>query len=380
MVRVNIRSLPLLLILAAPALSQVPRVDTLVSPEVHPDRRVTFRVRAPKASEAAFYGDWMPVGTQQRMTKDDSGIWSATLGPLDPSVYIYHFIVDGMTIADPINPRIKLRARTSASLLEVPAESAAFWQPRDVPHGAVEINWQKSKVINGETRWVWIYTPPGYAKESGKRYPVLYLFHGSNDIAGGWTLAGHANFILDNLIADGKATPMIIVMPFGHAVPFGSPREAQAKNTSVYEEYVLKDVIPMVEAKYRIAPGRGNRAIAGLSMGGGQSLNIGLAHLDLFSAVGVFSSAVADLDTRFGAVLSDAKGTNAKLNLLWIGCGKQDAAFERAQKMSDLLNARQIRHTFRATEGAHTYTVWRQYLNEFAPLLFRGGNREISRR
>ena len=156
---------------------------------------------------------------------------------------------------------------------------------RDVPHGKVEINWEKSKAIHGETRAIWIYTPPGYEKNS-QRYPVLYLFHGSNDTAAGWTMAGDANFILDNLIAEKKAAPMIVVMPFGHATPFGVPAAAgSVSNDELFEEYVLKDVIPTVEAGYRVAPGRTNRAIAGLSMGGGQSLKIGVGHLDLFSAV-----------------------------------------------------------------------------------------------
>jgi enterochelin esterase-like enzyme len=264
-----------------------------------------------------------------------------------------------------------LRARTTASLVEVPAGQPDFWQPHDVPHGAVEINWQNSKTLN-ETRWIWIYTPPGYEKDQKRRYPVLYLLHGSNDTAAGWTMVGNANFVLDNLFAGKKAEPMIVVMPFGHAVPFGSPREIQAKNTPVFEQYLLQDVIPLVESKYRVAPGRQKRAIAGLSMGGGQSLQIGLGHLDLFSAVAVFSSAPsADFENRFTSVLGDAKGTNSKLSTFWIGCGRQDPVFDRAKKFSELLTARQIRHTFRAIDGPHTYTVWRKFLAEFAPLLFR---------
>ena len=357
-------------LLASAAFAQ-PAPDTLVTPEVGADRRATFRIRAPKAAAVDFFGDWMPVGSSKPMTKDPDGVWSITLGPLEPSIYLYTFTVDGVTIADPVNPRIKLRSRTSASMVEVPPPTAAVWQPRDVPHGAVEINWENAKAIGGEARPIWIYTPPGYAK-SAKRYPVLYLFHGSNDTAGGWTLAGQANFILDNLIAEGKATPMIVVMPYGHAVPFGSPREAQARNTAVYEDYLLKDVMPLVESKYRVTPGRANRSIAGLSMGGGQSLSIGMKHLELFSSIAVFSSAPgANFETEFAGALNDAKGTNAKLKLLWIGCGREDTVFPRAEKFAQLLEAKQIRHTFRATGGAHTYTVWRAYLAELAPLLFR---------
>ena len=161
-------------------------------------------------------------------------------------------------------------------------------------------------------------------------------------------------------------------MPFGHAVPFGSGRELQAKNTPLFEQDLLEETIPFVESKYRVAADSRNRAIAGLSMGGGQSLAIGLGHLDLFSAIGIFSSAHGpDFETRYAQVLGDAKGTNAKLKTFWIACGKQDTVFERSKKLSEALSAHQIRHTFRATEGAHTYTVWRQYSGEFAPLLFQ---------
>jgi enterochelin esterase family protein len=369
----NIRFISLAVLLALTASAQGPPApDTLISPEVHPDHRVTFRLRAPKASEVTFFGDWMAIGTNEKMTKSADGIWSVTLGPIPASTYIYSFTMDGVTMADPVNPRIKLRARTSASLLEVPSDPPALPEARDVPHGAVEINWEKSKVLNGETRSMWIYTPPGYAKESSRRYPVLYLFHGSNDTAAGWTTVGGANFIFDNLIAEKKAVPMIVVMPFGHAVPFGSPREVQAKNTTRFEEYIFKDVMPLVESKYRVAPGSKARAIAGLSMGGSQSLYIGFGHTDLFSAIGAFSSAPsADFETRFAAAINDPKTTNARVKTVWIGCGKQDPVFGRAQKFSEMLTAHKIPNTFRATEGAHTFTVWRQCLGEFAPLLFR---------
>lgn len=353
----------ILLLLAACAglWAQAPN---LVSPEVAADGRVTFRVAAPKASEVLFYGDWMPVGKTVPMAKGEGGVWSYTTTPLPPSVYIYHFVVDGMTIADPINPRMKLRARTSASLLEVPGSGQGEWQPRDVPHGTVEINYQKSKVLNGETRWVWIYTPPGYVQTGNKKFPVLYLFHGSNDTAGGWVLAGHANFVLDNLIADKKAVPMIVVMPFGHAVPFGSPKEIQAKNVETYEKYLMEDVMPMVNAKYRVEQSKAKRAIAGLSMGGGQSLAIGMNHLDLFSAIGAFSAAVPqDIDAKLPAV----KKANP---LLWFACGKDDFIYQRSVDLDKKLTEAGVRHTWRSTEGAHTYTVWRQYLAEFAPLLF----------
>ena len=354
------------LFLAAAAFAQ-----SVQSPEVSPDHRVTFRIYAPKASEVTLTGDWLGTTPPPKLTKDDHGVWSITLGPMEPSIYIYSFNVDGMAIADPVNPRMKLRARTSASMVEV-SDDAAFWEPRDVPHGTVEINWQKSKAIAGETRAIWIYTPPDYAR-STRRYPVLYLLHGSNDTAAGWTTAGNANFVLDNLLADRKAMPMIVVMPFGHATPFGVPvPQGGVTNDALFEDYLLKDVIPTVEARYRVSPGRENRAIAGLSMGGGQSLRIGLGHLDLFSAVASFSGAVpGDFETRFAALLKDSKDTNQKLKTLWIGCGQQDSLFPRSKNLSELLTKYQVKHIFHPTDGVHNYTVWRKYLAEYTPLLFR---------
>jgi len=361
---------------ASVAYGQAPRRepspgDRLKSPEVSADHHVTFRILAPKASEVTLTGDWLGSAAPPKLTKDEHGVWSVTLGPFEPSIYIYSFNVDGMSIPDPVNPRIKLRARTSASMVEVKDDAPAFWEARDVPHGAVEINWERSKAISGETRAIWIYTPPDYAR-SNRRYPVLYLLHGSNDTAAGWTMAGNANFILDNLLADKKAVPMIVVMPFGHATAFGVPvPQGGVTNDALFEEYLLKDVVPTVEARYRVAPGRQNRAIAGLSMGGGQSLRIGLGHLELFSAVASFSGAVpADFENRFAGILKDAKGTNEKLKTLWIGCGRQDSLFARSQNLADLLTKNQVKHIFYPIDGVHNYTAWKKFLAQYAPLLF----------
>jgi len=362
---------------STPASAQAPQREqavnhTLRSPEVSSDHHVTFRIFAPKASEVTLTGDWLGTNPPPKLSKDERGVWSVTLGPFEPSIYIYSFNVDGLAIPDPVNPRIKLRARTSASMVEVKDDAPAFWEARDVPHGAVEINWEKSKAIAGETRAIWIYTPPEYAKTT-RRYPVLYLLHGSNDTAAGWTMAGNVNFVLDNLLAEGKAQPMIVVMPFGHATPFGVPVPLGGiTNDAMFEDYILKDVIPTVEAHYPVSPGRENRAIAGLSMGGGQSLRIGLGHLDLFSAVASFSGAVpADFETRFAALLQDSKGTNQRIKTLFIGCGQQDSIFGRSKNLSELLTKYQVRHTFHPIDGVHNYTVWRKYLAEYAPLLFR---------
>ncbi len=360
------------ILLLAPMLvmAQTNRTDSLVSPEVHPDHRVTFRVRALKASAASLSGDWMPAGTELTMERSEQGVWSVTAGPLEPGIAIYTFTVDGITMADPVNPRLKVRARTSASLVDIPGIPPELWQARDVPHGIVEVNWEKS-AVTGDTRAYYVYTPPGYDQNPSARYPVLYLLHGNNDTAAGWTDVGKANFIADNLLAEKKAPPMLIVMPWGHALPYAGP---QGSNTVMVERYLMDEVIPQVERKYRVASGREHRAIAGLSMGGGHSLQIGLSHLDLFSSVSAFSAAVpANFENRFNSLLGDPAGTNAKLKLFWIGCGQEDSLFERSRNLSTILTTHKIQHTFRATPGLHNYALWRRCLVEIMPLIFDPG-------
>ncbi|MGO9262927.1 MAG: alpha/beta hydrolase [Bryobacteraceae bacterium] len=346
--------------------------DTLLSPEVHADRTVTFRLRAPKASEVTVTGEWMLDYPSDKtpLTRDGEGVWSVTVGPLTPNIYLYSFNVDGMDIADPINPTIKLRARTSASLVLVPGGQA--WEFSDVPHGVVNIVWHKSAVLDGAMRQVFVYTPPGYGRNAPARYPVLYLLHGNQDVAAGWTLTGSANLILDNLIAEKKAVPMIVVMTNGHAVPYGTPPAEPGRNNQLFEEYLLKEVVPMVETNYRVAAGRTNRAIAGLSMGGGQATQIGLGHLDLFAWVGVFSAGQAqNFETRYKALLDDPRTTNERLKLLFIGVGKTDPGYGRVKQFAALLTEHKIQHIYWETEGAHVWPVWRRCLVETASRLFQ---------
>lgn len=357
---------------AAVAFAQTAPPDGLVSPEVRADRTVVFRVRAPKAGDVTLYGDWMVPGKPEPMTKGSDGIWSATAGPLDATVHLYWFNLDGLAVADPVNPKIKLRQRTSASLVEIPSDPAAPWDLRDVPHGTVAVNLEKSQVLGRSERIV-VYLPPGYEKSTA-RYPVLYLVHGSGDVPDSWTNAGNANLILDNLIAGKKATPMIVVMPAGHAAPFGQ-QGAQQTNSQLFDQYLTKEVIPLVESKYRVAAGRQNRALAGLSMGGGLTINSGFSHPEMFSALGIFSPGIPrDFDTKHKAALDDAKGINSKLALIWIACGDKDntVQFPRVKQFADMLDKAGIHQTFRTYEGgAHTWPVWRMSLSEFAPMLFK---------
>ncbi|MEO5959441.1 MAG: alpha/beta hydrolase-fold protein [Opitutaceae bacterium] len=352
--------------------AQTPAVPTSSYPEVHADRRVTFRIAAPKATEVSLICDWQAGA--QKLEKGADGVWSLTVGPLAPSSYIYSFNVDGTAMADPINPRIKLRARTSGSFFEVPAgNSPSVEEVRDVPHGAVEMNWHKATAIEGETRSVWVYTPPGYTQQTAQRYPVLYLFHGSNDRPNGWIDVGNVHLIADNLIAEKKIVPMVIVMPFGHVLPFGQRGSGARNNTTVFEDYLLKDVIPLVEGKYRVIANRENRAVSGFSMGAEQSLHVFFHHLDLFSSIGALApSGYRVLEEKHAALLADAAGTNAKIGVLWIACGRQDPQhFPGSQQLSEALAARQIRHTWRPVEGAHNHAFVRGQLLEFLPRLFR---------
>jgi enterochelin esterase family protein len=342
------------------------------SPEVTPDRRVTFRLRAPLATEVAVSGEFQSGSLP--MAKDSLGMWSVTLGPLKPEIYNYNFTIDGVKTIDPGNPEVKTgsTASTIESILEVKGDGPAFYDVQPVPHGEIHAVWYQSKSL-GSIRRVTIYTPPGYAESAGRRYPVLYLFHGANADETAWTRLGHVNLILDNLLAAGKIKPFIAVMPFGYPAPPGSEEPGGFGSISeLFGKDLIGDVIPLVESHYRVYADREHRAIAGLSMGGFESLTIGLNHLDLFSYVGGFSAAVRppDFAKSFSTFTADPQAANGKLHLLWIGCGTDDGLFPAAQSFSAFLDEDKIKHTFYTMPGAHTWIVWRNFLVQFAPQLF----------
>jgi enterochelin esterase family protein len=354
---------------AAAAWSQAPRV---VSPEVGPDRRVTFRLRAPNANEVLLTGEFQQGS--KRLEKGADGLWTITVGPLEPEIYNYNFTIDGVRTIDPGNPDVKTGSTPStvASILEVRGDRLAFYDAQPVPHGEVRTHWYASKSLNSQRRLT-VYTPPAYDNDRSTRYPVLYLLHGANADERAWSQLGHANLILDNLLAAGKAKPFLVVMPFGYGVPPGAPG-AQGQNTAQFSKDLLEDAIPYVESHYRAHADRDHRAIVGLSMGGGQALNIGLNHLELFSHVGGFSAALgraADFPRTYATLVADADATNNKLHLLWVGCGKDDSLFGASRDFARFLTEHKVKHTFLESSGAHTWMVWRRYLNEIAPLLFR---------
>jgi enterochelin esterase family protein len=227
--------------------------------------------------------------------------------------------------------------------------------------------------ITGQHRRAYVYTPPGYDRDATARFPVLYLQHGAGENETSWTWQGKANLILDNLIAEGKARPMIVVMDHGYAARADGSGEAGARGNEAFEEVVLKELVPMIDSTYRTRADRRYRAIAGLSMGGGQAMRIGLGNLDKFGSVASFSGAVrnADLKTSFGGALADAKSANEKLKLLWIGCGTEDRLYPAAKALHETLTAAGIRHVWFDGSGSHEWQVWRKHLHDLAPRLFR---------
>ena len=302
------------------------------------------------------------------MAKDTNGLWSVTVGPIDPGVWEYSFQVDGVQMIDPGNPAIKPMRAPRTSILHLPGNPPLVHDYRDVPHGVIHQHTYRSESL-GRVRDLVVYTPPGYERRTEVRFPVLYLQHGSGDNQATWTVHGKAHWILDNLIAEGGARQMVVVMMDGHAAVGGGGGGPQ-DNAALFERDLLGDVMPFVERTYRVRTDAAGRAIAGLSMGGGQSLAVGLRHPDLFAWVGGFSSSVPATEAVSGA-LNDAADVNGKLKLLWIACGKEDSLMARNEEFVALLSEKGIRHEWRVTDGSHSWPVWRGYLAEFVPRLFQ---------
>jgi len=345
------------------------RWQSIVSPEVHPDRRVTFRLTAPKAKQVGVNIQFQRG--LQPMTRNKDGVWSVTLGPAEPDIYEYSFVVDGLQITDPSNSWLKFWLRTAKNLVEIPGEEPMFFQEQQVPHGTVHIHKYQSKSL-GVTRGLYVYTPPGYETNQETKYPVLYLLHGMGDTEDAWTVVGRANVIVDNLLAKNKARPVVVVMPYGHT-PSAPPDMRSLGNYGAFEKDLVGDVVPYVRKHYRVSSNRKDRAIAGLSMGGGQALTVGLGNLELFAWVGAFSSAVPR-DREFDNLLAKSEVINNKLHLLWVGCGRKDFLFKSNQNLIERLKTDNIKHVAHITDGAHEWRLWRRYLNELVPLLFKADN------
>ncbi len=361
------------LLLAVFARTEQP-APPLVSPDVHSDGSVTFRFHAPNAKGVKLDLE----GTEpQAMLKDDQGMWSITTAPLSPDYYGYSFIADDVRLIDPSNPVLVPNLLATASAVHVPGPSSLPWELNDVPHGEIHHHFYRSTVA-GDDRDYYVYTPAGYQRSGKRQYPVLYLLHGFSDDASGWTAVGHANVILDNLIAQGKAKPMIVVMPLGYGtmkfVRLGwdawSHADLRDTHFKKFTEALLTEVMPQVEAEYRITKDRNSRAIAGLSMGGSESLLTGLNHLDKFSWIGAFSSGGIPEDFEKDFPSLDAK-SNPQPHLLWIACGTEDHLITINRDLRRWLKSKGVKATEIETPGMHTWMVWRRNLAEFSQLLFR---------
>jgi len=365
--------------LAAAALGilsgQTPAVSNVrgaAYPQVHPDRRVTFQWKAPAAQKVQV----MPGGGNNglgkgpfEMTRSAEGVWSATIGPVQPGFHYYWFLADGVAVNDPNSETYFGWARPTSGI-DVPDERLDFYEPKDVPHGDVRMHWYRSKVT-GQMRRAFVYAPPGYDANPRTRYPVLYLQHGSGESERGWVAQGRMNFVLDNLLAAGKAKPMIVVMELGYAQ---RPGETGGRGNEAFGDVMMQDLIPEIDKSFRTLTDRTQRAIAGLSMGGGQAMQIGLANLDRFASIGSFSGAGArnfDVQSSYGGVFKDAAAFNKRVKLFWVGCGREDALFAGSSALHTALDKGGVRHTWSEGPGLHDWQVWRKHLHEFAPLLFR---------
>jgi len=357
------------------------RAPALVSPEIHPDNKVTFRLSAPKAGEVSVSGEWMEgFGASEKMNKDEEGIWSLTVGPLAPEFYGYTFNVDGVTVLDPANANHKRDGQRVNCILLVPGKESALYEVKDVPHGTLSKVWYKSPTLN-LTRRMYVYTPPGYEGGTDK-YPVFYLLHGGGGDEDAWSTLGRTPQILDNLIAEGKALPMIVVMPNGNAYQAGTPgeipapaglgsmsREERMKFTGMFEKSLVADIVPFIEKNYRVRKGKDNRAIAGLSMGGGHTFRTTIDNPEMFGYIGVFSAGARNVDEQTENQLKKLKAGN---KLYWVACGVDDSlAYAGSQNLVAVLEKLGIKHTFRESTGGHTWANWRIYLSEIAPLLFK---------
>ena len=375
---------------AASVVAQTPRPGATVDPtEDIPafrpvevvDGIITFRMFAPQARSVQLRGEAVTVSGKEfiPMAKDDKGIWSASIRGLRPETYSYLYMVDGAPAMDQRNPGAKVGPRGNSNRFDMPG-SPEFYEARNIEHGRVEMNWYRSGLLN-ETRPLWIYTPPGYGA-GNQRYPVMYLLHGSGDLEAGWVEDGRANFILDNLIVAGKAKPMIIVMPRGHVV--AERQIDREKNNELLEQTMLKEIIPFVDAHYRVQADRNNRAIVGLSMGGGQALRFGLRHPDQFAHVVGLSPAIRYPDTTYRTMFADlianADKTNQQFKLIMLRCGTKDHLLDASDAFDAFLEANKIRHRYARTDyesmwpgrrDDHTWPIWRMDLRDVAPLLFR---------
>jgi len=345
--------------------------DTLQSVRIAADRKVTLSIYAPKAGEVIVTGDFQQTYGPIQLNKDDIGIWSTVVGPLAPDLYSYDFSVDGLKMIDPKNARLKEGVNGYSNLFEVPGEDAAYQAINDVPHGRLEEVWFKAKSI-GKVSRAHVYLPPGYENMS-ERLPVLYLQHGGGDNDASWSTAGRANFILDNLLAEGKMKPMLVVMPYGN--PGGGFYTNVSGDADPYYKYFFEDLLPYVEANYKVKNAPEFRAYAGLSMGGLQALNMAFFYADSFAYIlplstGFFPNQLTDVEKLCADESIQKKINQLKLFRIEMG-GEKDIAYQNGLNTKALFDKYGIHYETDSYPAGHTFITWRHNLKDFAPMLFQ---------
>jgi len=372
---------------------QMRRPAPVISPDILPDNKVIFRVYSKDATKITVSGEWQAgYGGSEALVKNDTGMFSLTVGPLAPELYGYTFSIDGVNGIDPNNVNVRRDgARYQSFFIVQGVESDLYLQKNGVPHGTVTKVWYRSAVLDIDRR-VYVYTPPGY-EGSTQKYPVFYLLHGAGGDEDAWTNMGRTAQIMDNLIARGKAKPMIVVMPNGNANQAGAQNEvppvlsqseqgmaAYQRMAGKFETHLVKDLLPFIEKNYRTLTGKDNSAIAGLSMGGGHTQTITNDNPGMFSYIGVFSMGIMNMrqqDAAAAAKLEEERDAkiealkNSGYKLYWIGCGKDDFVYQSVVILRNTLDKHNFKYVYRESTGGHTWANWRIYLSEFAPMLFR---------
>jgi enterochelin esterase-like enzyme len=344
-------------------------------PRINPDLGVTFRLKATEAKQVKLEGGAGLVKEPLAMARGDDGVWTVTTPPAVPGFHYYWFNVDGVRVNDAASYSYFGYGRESSGI-DIPEAGVDFYSAKDVPHGSVRAHWYLSK-ITGKWRRAFVYTPPDYDRNTRTRYPVLYLQHGAGENERGWIDQGRANFILDNLIASKRAKPMILVVDTGYATTANaSPTNSPMRATAAFEDVILKEIIPVIDASFRTLAKREQRAMAGLSMGGMQTLNITLRHLDQFAWIGAMSSPPRDgfsIETAYEGVFRDAAAFNKKVKLLWLGAGTAESRFHTSSlAVHEALDKAGVKNVFFSSAGTdHEWQTWRRSLHDFAPRLFR---------
>lgn len=372
-----------MLCMAGVVTAQPSRGPFVISPQVHSNKTVTFKYLAPTAKVVKLSAQFLKAPVN--MLKDSSGIWSATVGPVTPDIYPYSFQVDGVTVMDPANVDFFPNERFKGSLVDVPGDKPLIHAMKDVPHG--NVNYEYYSSVEGSIGSLVVYTPPGYDKDPSKKYPVFYLISGTTDTEETFFKVGRTNLILDNLIAEGKAKPMIIVMPYGNPMARIAEQKGKSKPSDMasrdgadavnrakqFETDLIQNIIPYVEKNYRAVSNRESRAIGGFSRGGGQTLRAAFGNVDKFAWICCYSAYLStpEMESSYKHIVENPENTNKQFKLLWVSVGNEDFLYKQTAEFLEYLKSKKVNYKSLITGGGHTWMNVKTYVAETAPLLFQ---------